>query len=310
MIDFEQLVGTFKLLLINLKYFLPELIFILFASIAITILCQRYKHKGLLFFVLLLLIFIPIRFYQMANFKVDTAVPDSYLNECHTIGLVDVNRCNFGGSKKIKVVLLGDSHAAQYLWPLSKVTKEKNWGLLSLTKSGCPAMKLNSSNTNHTDCINFNQESLDLIQKLKPDFLFLSNLTEEDKYLKTLEISTEVYSSAVLGLIQYLSPSVKNIYYISDSPYPQFDHFFCYKYSKFFGSRDSCKIPNTKTMLTQAVADNIGEEFEVIDSRQYLCPGNEWCFLGRDINIYRDGSHLSKSGSLIMYSHFLKVLSK
>jgi hypothetical protein len=68
-------------------------------------------------------------------------LPVTYADGCHlTAPQVDPPPCEFGDlASPTTVVLLGDSHAAQWFPALERAASTQHWKLVSLTKSGCPA---------------------------------------------------------------------------------------------------------------------------------------------------------------------------
>ncbi|MCA0330300.1 MAG: acyltransferase [Actinobacteria bacterium] len=69
-------------------------------------------------------------------------LPSIYGDGCHVDPPVTAPKdgCAFGStSSDVTVVLIGDSHAAQWFPALQKVADDRGWRLLSWTKSGCPA---------------------------------------------------------------------------------------------------------------------------------------------------------------------------
>ncbi len=67
--------------------------------------------------------------------------PAVYGDGCVAIGVDDkLNPCRYGNtSSSIKIVLFGDSHAAQWFPPLRKIADDNGFELIVLAKGGCPA---------------------------------------------------------------------------------------------------------------------------------------------------------------------------
>ena len=68
-------------------------------------------------------------------------LPVTYSDGCHLeIGATSGGACAYGDtSSKTDVVLLGDSHAAQWFPAMETAATKNGWRLLNRTKSGCPA---------------------------------------------------------------------------------------------------------------------------------------------------------------------------
>ena len=69
-------------------------------------------------------------------------IPKIYPSGCHIdIPTVEPLDCRFGAKDPDgMIVLFGDSHAAHWFPALEAVATRKRWQLISLTKSGCPAV--------------------------------------------------------------------------------------------------------------------------------------------------------------------------
>ncbi len=66
-------------------------------------------------------------------------IPDVYDSNCHqsTTGTAPIH-CAFGKeSAAFTVVLVGGSHSAHWLLALQKIAKQRDWRIISMTKSRC-----------------------------------------------------------------------------------------------------------------------------------------------------------------------------
>jgi peptidoglycan/LPS O-acetylase OafA/YrhL len=69
-------------------------------------------------------------------------LPAIYADGCHAAppATAPKDGCTFGDERSdVTVVLLGDSHAAQWFPTLKSIVDDRGWKLVSWTKSGCPA---------------------------------------------------------------------------------------------------------------------------------------------------------------------------
>lgn len=78
------------------------------------------------------------------------------------------------------VVLWGDSHAAQWLKPLSGLAKKHHLKLIPLTKAGClPAdVRVRLKGVPYTQCDTYREWALQQIKQLKPDLVIISGLLD------------------------------------------------------------------------------------------------------------------------------------
>ncbi len=110
------------------------------------------------------------------------AVPATYGNGCHA-GFAGTSlppdRCVFGDpSSPTAVVLLGDSHAAQWFPTLEKLAKERRWRLIPMTKANCGVADVSviekSFNRVYTECEQWRDKALARIAALRPALVVVS----------------------------------------------------------------------------------------------------------------------------------------
>ena len=97
--------------------------------------------------------------------------PLVYDDGCHVNnGETSSPDCTYGlrGAKR-KIVLFGDSHAAQWFPTLEKLAEEKGFELISLTKSACPGpavTKVDTGEYKNKDCFAWREYAFNRIKKI------------------------------------------------------------------------------------------------------------------------------------------------
>ncbi|MEJ2863351.1 acyltransferase family protein [Actinomycetospora flava] len=66
------------------------------------------------------------------------------------------------------VVVVGDSHMAQFLPAVGPIAQERGWRVQTLIRPGCPLSTTSESNIGEVDCITWNQQTLDALSRLSP----------------------------------------------------------------------------------------------------------------------------------------------
>ncbi|MEY2553429.1 MAG: hypothetical protein QOC57_1289, partial [Ilumatobacteraceae bacterium] len=103
--------------------------------------------------------------------------PAVYADGCVAIGVDDhLNPCTYGNtSSSIKVVLLGDSHAAQWFPPLQTLADQNGFELIVLAKGGCPAASVSiPTATLARTCPIWRDKAVQFIAAQHPDLVIVT----------------------------------------------------------------------------------------------------------------------------------------
>ena len=216
---------------------------------------------------------------KSAGVKFDLSKPAVYSNGCHLDQRhSELSRnCTWGASGAPKVLLVGDSHAAQWFPALEKLAKEKKIYLTSQTKSSCPitADSVYAMGLIDKSCDTWHQNILDLINSQEFDFILYSNF-DKNNYQFSGDASGV---SKFFGLIK----SKARVVNIIDTPLPPSDSVACIsanpKNLQFcdFDTPNAFKIEGSNS----------------IDPTPWLCHAGTCPAVMDKRNVYRDGSHIS-----------------
>jgi peptidoglycan/LPS O-acetylase OafA/YrhL len=225
------------------------------------------------------------------KFQLDLSKPIIYTDNCHLDQRhSDLSKsCTFGSSGP-KVLLVGDSHAAQWFPALAKLASENKLIVTSLTKSSCP-ITLDSVYANgqiDTSCDKWHTNIVDLIRNSKFDYILFSNFDHNNyKFSGSNGINNFISSIGTTKVIQLI-----------DTPKPPSDSVACLSAN-----------PNKPTVCDFPVPQVIKFRTAAIDPTPWLC--NTTCpAILNGFNTYRDGSHISvKTATDLsekLYSELLK----
>jgi peptidoglycan/LPS O-acetylase OafA/YrhL len=211
--------------------------------------------------------------------------PIVYDDGCHVNnGETQSPDCTYGvrGAER-KIVLFGDSHAAQWFPTLEKIARERNFELISLTKSACPGpavLKVETGEYKNADCSAWRNYVYKRIASLNPEVVIVSGFQHFEVPSK-FSSSTNWWREGEAKTYKALKGKSPHIIYISDTPQPNRDIPSCIA----AGRLDRC---------------NGSEPSEPIFTSGYLqinptswlcrrsCPG-----VIDGVVVYRDASHLS-----------------
>ena len=211
--------------------------------------------------------------------------PKIYDDGCHAnYGNKNSPECLYGDvNSKRKIVLYGDSHAAQWFPALEKIAIDEGFALISLTKSACPAVevdRVNSGAFKNSDCNAWRDNSIQRIKQLKPEAVIMSGF-QHFAYPTRYSSRDAWWFEGQRSLYAKVLNSSPNLIYISDTPKPQRDIPSCLATAK----ADECDA-NEKS------DPRVAGGFIALDPTPWLCTDSCPAIVN-GIVAYRDASHIS-----------------
>jgi hypothetical protein len=222
--------------------------------------------------------------------NIDSSLPKTYLDGCHLSQIETIPRyCAYGDlESKFKVILVGDSHAAQWFPALEQIAIRDNFKLISLTHSSCPFVNLNF----YEQCKQWNSNVVKLINKWNPSVLIWSNLIAENYPTdSTTNLTKEEWKVGFKNRLNQLKIQKSKILYIQDSPYPNFDVLGCLNANP---DARSCNFTLKPNQIENAVFHILkSNKVSLVRTRNWFCESNICGLLKDNFNVYRDYSHIS-----------------
>ena len=223
-----------------------------------------------------------------------TERPEIYSDECRSVnGETKVKDCVFGDETSDTVILLvGDSHAAQWFPMLKALVEKQDYALHVIFKSGCPFTDPTLTNTSlfGTGCGPWNNNALEAISAM-PDLDLIITAASSGYPLRSGQTATDRIESFD-GMLASLSKLKTPVLIFRDTPRMSEDAISCLQSSSLDSVRD-CGTTESKALedtdfLVEAAADVPGTS--VISLNDALCTDN-WCpgVIGNVI-AYRDAS--------------------
>ena len=219
-----------------------------------------------------------------------------------------VRVCNFGDTdSRIRVVLLGDSHATQWFNPLETIARERGWKFTTILKSGCPAADLYPPNENTAlseSCVEWREEAFRQIETMKPEMvimvsatIFVENVYNRD-YAKG--VTVDQWKQSTERTLRRLSAVTQTVL-IRDNPLPWTNIPACLGGSLWRPSwipsgscemeRDVCLNPDI--FEAEAAAARNFKNVYLLDMTDQFC-SDEVCWPLRNGEIiYRDDDHIT-----------------
>ncbi|MEX1168652.1 MAG: acyltransferase family protein [Chloroflexota bacterium] len=231
-------------------------------------------------------------------------IPSIYGDGCHLDQpSTRIPECAFGdpGSDTV-VVLVGDSHAAQWFPALERLATERSWRLVSMTKSGCTPAWITVWNTNfkraYTECDEWRERVLERVALEHPAAVIVASSHPIRSAGSGAPAEPDGGVALAAGLeetLDRLRPLADAVVLIGDTPKFDDDPPDCL--SSHLNEVLDCSEPRASTVdqrwrETEAtIATGLGVTF--IDPTDWACPTDPCpAVIGRYL-VYRDTHHLA-----------------
>jgi peptidoglycan/LPS O-acetylase OafA/YrhL len=217
--------------------------------------------------------------------------PAVYGDGCVAIGVDDkLNPCRYGDTtSSIKVVLLGDSHAAQWFPPLHIIAEQNGLELIVLAKGGCPAATVAiPTATLARTCPIWRDKAVQFIANEDPDLVILTG----SRHYPNTDQEWHTGFDTTLDRLKGLTP---RLLVLGDNPDSRADPATCL--SAHLTNVDACVNSRTRAVETgkleaeRAAADRAAARF--IDTSDWLCTATDCPLIIGDILMFRDINHLT-----------------
>jgi hypothetical protein len=227
--------------------------------------------------------------------------PIVYEDHCHVNnGETTSPECRYGtiGSQR-KIVLFGDSHAAQWMPTLEKLGREKGFELISLTKSACPGpavKKVDTGEYKNADCFAWRNYAFKRIKETNPDAVIVVGMQYFDIPSGYAD-RTSWWQEGLRKTYASLRGSSSHIISIADTPHPNRDIPNCIAAGKF----ERCNGTERSTPIFTS-------GYQQINPTSWLCSRSCPGIIGSTI-VYRDSSHLTVAMARKLSPEFEKALT-
>lgn len=224
-----------------------------------------------------------------------------YTDQClATYRMRDNPPCKFGRpDSDPKIVLFGDSHAAQFFTPLQKVATEAGWTLVSLTKMGCPAADIpvrHGDSPTYPECEDWRPNTIDRIVKSDADLVIIVNYSYPTRDKKR-SYGPRDWAEGNRRSMTPLIASGKRVLLLSDTPTPFVDIPTCL--AKNVTRMSACvrarqtTVNSARVRFEREMAESIGAMY--YETSDLVC-GAEKCppIIG-DMVVYMDNNHLTNT---------------
>jgi hypothetical protein len=155
-----------------------------------------------------------------------------YADNCHlSLLAVESPECHYGPAHAdTTVVLVGDSHAAQWFPALDSVARMRGWSLVSLTKSSCPATTVTIANSilkrSYVECDRWRESIFRRIHDMHPAIVVLAgssntyplSIGRTIQYTDSSPVARRAWHDGTVHTLEALSSSAGRIVLLEDTP--------------------------------------------------------------------------------------------
>lgn len=218
---------------------------------------------------------------------------------------VDPVACHFGSENaNRRIVLFGDSHAAQWFRPLQRMTAQRGWSLTTMIKSACPAAKVAfryyAVGRRYRECEQWRDAALERIVEERPDLVIVTSSLSYD-------VGRAAWHEGTDALFSALEEREIAVLHMRDNPRPGFDVPACLSRAAWRGDWGAslnlpaadCRFerpegPHLDLFAAErtAIAERAG--VHGIDLYARICPDAVCPVLAGATPIYRDSNHLTE----------------
>ncbi len=239
---------------------------------------------------------------QIAAVRED--LPAVYRDGCHlSIQATASPPCVYGRADGApRVVLFGDSKAAQWFPALEAIARERGWRLESLTKSGCPAPEVALWSKNlareYRECGQWREEIFARLARERPDLVIVASVFPGRVFDSALRKEADAERSRTLWQegwtrsLARLRRAGLGATLLIDTPTAQQDMASCV--SAHLKNPEACNLPPPAQViaaLEREAAQSTG--IPVIDLSDRYCRSGSCPAVIDEILVYRDKTHFT-----------------
>ena len=232
--------------------------------------------------------------------------------------------CKYGpGTNDTTIVLLGDSHAAQWFPAVDSMATLRGWTLVNLTKTGCPTVTIGVTNPNlgrrYTECDRWRESAIRRTVQMRPTLVLIANahtynviVGGADPLTDSSDVAVKEWADGLSRTLGALGPSGARLVVLEDTPRPFVDVPRCLV--KFIDTPARCDLDATRSLNPRqsaaeraAVAAVPGATY--ISLNDAICDSRS-CVAQRDGLVrFRDNSHISVRFAASLAARLSQALS-
>lgn len=223
---------------------------------------------------------------QKLPYELNISSPIIYSNGCYEKMLrLTENQCDFGDLNSPNLVMLvGDSHAAQFFPGFDETAKANGFKLQVISKNACAAyLPIIEDSISGPDCNAWRKDLIQYINLSSPKILVISNR-------RGIFDTPESHILSLNNFISYINMKTK-VTVIGDTPTPGENSVTCLSIN--WKSPEVCNFITDNSYAYEMSKKVFDFRTNFVDPKPYLCSNLTCLAVINGVNVYRDDSHLS-----------------
>jgi len=218
-------------------------------------------------------------------------------------GRTTARECAYGDpASDITVVLVGDSHAAQWFPAAEAMATRRGWRLVVLAKRGCPFADFTTYGEGgqvRSECKPWRQKVLDRLGEEDPDLVIVTSYRYRLSSTDPRSSDGDTWRAALGATLEQLRPLSRAVLSLSDTPNPKGDVPSCVSANLsdvtdcIRDRADADRAPLLKAEREAAAAN--GAEFVAVSD--WLCSDESCPVILGNLLLYRDDNHITATAS-------------
>ncbi|NMH99574.1 acyltransferase family protein [Pseudonocardia acidicola] len=187
-----------------------------------------------------------------------------------------------------RIVIVGDSHAEQYIAALRPIAEQRNWQLVAMLKGACPFSAVSDTVPGDRRCIAFNAAATQEIVRMHPDAVFT---------VGTLNVRRGLSEHTPQGFVdRWRSLDEAGIPVLAVRDNPRYDYAPAECLQRSGRGAPGCAPPREEFLAPQApytALRDVPPNVHFLDFSDHICPGTTCPPEIGNVFVYLDDNHLS-----------------
>lgn len=186
------------------------------------------------------------------------------------------------------VVVIGDSHSAQFMGALLPIAEQRGWGVVSFTKGGCSIGLYDLTLAPDGDCAQYRRGALDYALEVRPDAVFaVVTRTDAD--------GREFLLKGVEEVVTALDDAGIPVIGVRDNPRYHHDMYTCALVGREGEAGPECETPVQDALDARNPALALGDAIVPVDFTPWICPDGLCRPEIGNVAVYFDKGHLTET---------------